>query len=146
MKNAVIVVVIIVAIFAVAAGVGLAFREESKPAAPVATTPSTQQLQEQYEQDVQALKDAVAEFQNADTYVSTDSIKSVFADVEDNYNAAVSSGKKVKDAKISELDKAYNNLKDAIDSAVGDSNQSLTQKVDSVKTALNAFVEELKQI
>lgn len=146
MKNAVIVVVIIVAIFAVAVGVGLAFREESKPEAPVATTPSAQQLQEQYNEDVQALKDAVAEFQEADTYASTDSIKTAFADVEDNYNAAVSSGKKVKDAKISELEKSYNNLKDSIDSAFNDTDQSLTQKVDSVKSALSNFVEELKQI
>lgn len=146
MKNAVIVVVIIVAIFAVAVGVGLAFKEESKPAAPVATTPSTQQLQEQYDEDVQALKDAVAEFQNADTWVSTDSIRSAFAEVEDNYEAAVSSGKKVKDAKISELDKAYNDLKSEINSAVSDTGKSLTQKVDSVKSALNSFVEELRQI
>ncbi|MDO8737257.1 MAG: hypothetical protein Q7K29_09300 [Thermoleophilia bacterium] len=144
MKNAVIVVVIIAVVFALAAGVGLAFRDEAKKEAPVSTTPSTEQLQALYEEDVQALKDSVSRFQDSGTYVSSDSIKRAFADVESNYDAAVSSGSKVKDAKISEVKDAYGNLKDSINSISGD--QSLQKKASDVKTALNTFVEELKQI
>jgi len=146
MKNAVIVIVIVAVVFGLAAGIGLAFRDNAKKEeAPVATTPSTEQLQAQYQEDLQALRDSVTKFQNADTYASVDSIKTAFAQVQSNYEAAVSSGKKVKDAKISELSTAYNNLKDSINSISG-GDQSLQQKVADVKAALNTFVEELKQI
>lgn len=144
MKNVVFVVVIIVAIFAIAVGVGLAFKEESKTEVQVATTPSDQQLQERYEEDVQALKDAVAEFQNADTYVTAGSIRNAFVEVEDSYNAVVASGKKVKDAKLSGLERAFNNLKESINNISGD--ESLQQKVSDVKSALDKFVEELKKL
>jgi len=145
MKNAVIVIVIVAVVFGLAAGIGMAFRHDKEKEAPVATTPSTEQLQAQYQEDLQALRDSVTKFQNADTYVSTNSIKTAFAQVQSNYDAAVSSGKKVKDAKISELNTAYTNLKDSINS-ISSSDQNLQQKITDVKAALNTFVEELKQI
>lgn len=144
MKNAVIVVVIIVAVFGVAVVAGLAFRDDATEEAPVVTTPSEEQLREIYEEDLQTLKDAVAKFGNVDTYASANSIQRAFSDIEANYNAAVASGKKVKDAKISELEKAYNDLKVAIDDISSD--QSLQQKIQAVKSALDTFVEKLEQI
>ena len=111
----------------------------------VTSVNTIEDMQAAYDHDVQALKDSVANFQNPSTYTSVDNIKSAFRDIENSYNNALASGKQVKDAKISTLKDSYENLKTTV-SNIAASDQTLQQKVDAVKTALQTFKDQLQQI
>lgn len=71
-------------------------------------------------------------------------IKASFQDVQKAYNDTVESGKDLTDAKVSEVQDAYEELQDSIDDI--DSDQTLGQKVDALKAAIQKFSDQLKQI
>jgi outer membrane murein-binding lipoprotein Lpp len=105
---------------------------------------ATEKAQKAYDTDVQDLKTSVAAFSQASTYSSVDSIQAAFQNLERSYNATVAAGKDVKDAKVSSLQSAFNGLKASISNLSSD--QTLTEKVTTVKAALQTFSDQLQQI
>jgi molecular chaperone GrpE (heat shock protein) len=104
---------------------------------------STEKAQKAYDQDVQDLKTSVTAFSQAGTYSSVGSMQAAFQNLEKSFNTAVAAAKDVKDAKISDLQSAFNNLKASVTNL---SDQTLTEKVNTIKAAVQAFSDQLQQI
>jgi hypothetical protein len=104
----------------------------------------SEKAQDAYDEDVQSLKDAVSELQNPDTYDSLDSLKAAFQDVGSAYDDTVESGQDVADAKISDAQDAYDELKDDINDI--DSDQSLEQQANAIKDAVENFADQVNNI
>jgi hypothetical protein len=104
----------------------------------------SEKAQDAYDEDVQSLKDAVSELQNPDTYDSLDSLKAAFQDVGSAYDDTVESGQDVADAKISDTQDAYDELKDDINDI--DSDQTLSEQIDAVNDAIQNFADQVNNI
>lgn len=103
-----------------------------------------EKAQETYDQDVADLKAAVQELQNPGTYDSLDSLKAAFQNVQTAYNDAVTSGKDVTNAKISQAQDAFDQLKEDITSIPSD--QTFAEKLDAVNEAVQKFADEIDKI
>ncbi|GBE58027.1 hypothetical protein BMS3Abin01_00955 [bacterium BMS3Abin01] len=104
----------------------------------------SEKAQANYDKAKADLKSSVQELQKPETYQSVDSLKASFQDVQKAYDDTVESGKDLTDAKVSEVQDAYEELQDSINDI--DSDQTLEQKVDALRAAIQKFSDQLKQI
>lgn len=103
-----------------------------------------EKAQETYDQDVADLKAAVDELKKPDTFDSIDSLKAAFQNVQSAYDDAVASGRDVANARISQVEQAYNQLKE--DVANISSDQTLSEKLDALNDAVQNFADELDKV
>lgn len=96
-----------------------------------------------YESDLDKLKSAIAVMTESSTYESMDSFEAAWGDVKSAYDDLVISAN-VAGKKIDNLKDAWGGLVDAIGNITSD--QSLQQKVNQIKSALEDLDNALKAI
>jgi len=96
-----------------------------------------------YESDLDKLKSAISTMTESSTYESLESFEAAWADVESAYDDLVISAN-VAGKKIDNLKDAFNGLVDAIGNIT--SEQSLEQKVNAIKSALEDLDDAIKAI
>jgi archaellum component FlaC len=104
---------------------------------------SEDDAQATYESDVDKLKSAIAAMTESGTYESIESFEAAWEDVEKAYDDLVISAN-VAGKKITDLTDAFEGLVDAIGNVT--SEQSLEQKVNEIKSALEDLDNAVKAI
>ncbi len=103
----------------------------------------TDSTQEAYNTDVENLKTAVAGMTESSTYESIDNFQVAVAEVQAAYDSVVTSAQAA-GKKITDLQDAFGGLKAAIGNVTSD--QSLEQKVDAIKAAVEDLSNAIKAI
>lgn len=109
------------------------------------SSPTPQQAKQQLNTDLESLKSSLGEFTNPTTYSSKDSVQSAIDNVQKDFDTVVKSAKEVKGASTSTLTSAWNELKKSISDTIN-SSESITQKLDSIRTALKNFQEAWQKL
>lgn len=103
----------------------------------------TDSTQEAYNTDVENLKTAVAGMTESSTYESIANFQVAVAEVQAAYDSVVTSAQAA-GKKITDLQDAFGDLKAAIANVTSD--QSLEQKVDAIKAAVEDLSNAIKAI
>jgi hypothetical protein len=109
------------------------------------SSPTPQQAKQQLNTDLESLKSSLTEFTNPTTYSSKDSVQSAIDNVQKDFDAVVKSAKEVKSVSTSTLTSAWNELKKSISDTVN-SSESISQKLDSVQTAVKNFQQAWQKL
>lgn len=128
-RHMVFVFVLLIGIVALAAGCGQSDKEKAEA---------------DYDKAKADLKASVQELQKPEAYGSADSLKSAFTDVQTAYEDTVESGKDLSDARVSEVEDAYDELKGSVEGI--DSDKSLELRLNELRGAIQKFGDQLKQI
>ena len=105
---------------------------------------SPQEADAKFKSDLQNLQTAFLSLANPSNYTNIDSFKSAWKNVEKAYDEVVKSAKDVKNANISALKKAWDDLSSTIGSI--NSTQSLTQMLDTITKAFQDFQTALQDL
>jgi hypothetical protein len=105
---------------------------------------SPQEADAKFKSDLQNLQTAFLSLANPSNYTNIDSFKSAWKNVEKAYDEVVKSAKDVKNANISALKKAWDDLSATIGSI--NSTQSLTQMLDTITKAFQDFQTALQDL
>ena len=106
--------------------------------------PSPQEAEAKFKDDLQNLTTAFQTLGNPANMTSIDSFKSAWKDVEKAYDEVIKSAKDVKNANITALKKAWDDLSSAIGSI--NNTQSLTQMLETFTKAFQDFQEALLEL
>ena len=106
--------------------------------------PSPQEAEAKFKTDLQNLTTAFQTLGNPANMTSIDSFKSAWKDVEKAYDEVIKSAKDVKNANITALKKAWDDLSSAIGSI--NNTQSLTQMLETFTKAFQDFQTALQEL
>jgi hypothetical protein len=109
------------------------------------SNPTPAEAKQQLNTDLDNLKSSLSAFTNPATYSSKDSVQKAIDQVQTDIDAVVNSAKEVKDVSSSKLSSAWDKLKSSVNDTLN-SSESISQKVDSIQTALTDFQQAWQQL